>query len=805
MNIRQRIALLVTLSFLAILIIGGYAILESRHNAAEVRSVTDSVVPTTLASADLVSLAKDVQLATMALVSAPSDDIAAQLRDRLAQQKTALTEGLQHQLEAAGNDTQRGQVRQAQESLDNYFSSIEDTAKLKLAGRQALAEANLFATVAQYQREFGQIIDALRVEKTRAKDAAIDSLKARLASTVTALLIATVMVMVLLTGMGWLLYRRVVIPIGRMQAEMSGIADSQDFTRRVPVTREDEIGRSIQAFNSMIARIEENSVLLRQKTADIQSMLQHIPQGILTIRADGCVHHEYSAWLETILDTHEIAGRRAMDLIFGGSQLGADTLAQVDAAIGACIGEDVMNFGFNQHLLVGEVTRRASDGTSRILDLTWSPITDEFDTITRLMLCVRDVTELRKLAAETAEQKQELEIIGEILGVPQEKFHEFVDASLHFIEENESLIRKHPEPEPAILNQLFRNMHTIKGNARTYGLRYLTDGVHSAEQRYHALRQPQPEVAWHPAELLAELATVRSLLERYAHINEISLGRKGPGRRGSTERYLMVDKAKIQETLQRLDAVNLSNIHELVAARNAVQKALRLLGTEAIHETLSSILDSLPSLARDLGKAAPRVDIQDGGYVIRTQASALLKNVFMHLFRNSLDHGIETPQERSAAAKAAAGTLCLRAHAEGGMLCLHLADDGRGLALDRIRAKAEEAGLIARGQVLTDEDLAQQIFHPGFSTAQALSTVSGRGVGMDAVRDFLRRDNSSIRIRFTDTASGAAFRCFETIVSVPLGFAENLGEPASHIVIDTANLASESHPPEESEPRLHAV
>jgi len=788
MNIRHRIALLVVLSFLAILSIGGYAVSESRRNAAEVKSVTDSVMPSTLASADLAALAKDVQLATMALVSAPGEDLATQLREKLAQQKAALTDGLQQQLENATDDTQRGQVQQAQESLDNYFASIEETAKLKLAGKQALAEANLFATVAQYQREFGQIIDALRVEKTRAKDAAIDSLKDRLARTVQALLFATVIIIVILGGMGWLLYRQVVIPIARMQAEMSGIAESQDFGRRVPITRADEIGRSIMAFNSMIARIEESSIQLRQKTADMQTMLQNIPQGILTISADGTVHHEYSAYLEKILDTREIAGRKAMDLVFSGSNLGADTLAQVDATIGACIGEDQMNFDFNRHLLVGEIERKAPDDSVRTLDLTWSAITDEFDTITRLMLCVRDVTELRKLAAETAEQKRELEIIGEILGVTQEKFHEFIASSLHFIEENESLIRQHSSPSTETLNQLFRNMHTIKGNARTYGLRHLTDAVHETEQHYDALRQPRPEVAWDQPQLLGELATLRNFVERYASINEVSLGRKGPGRRGNVERYLLVDKAKIQETLQRLDAVNIANIHELVAARNAVQKTLRLLGTEALRETLGSIIESLPSLAVELGKAAPRVMIEDRGHLIKTQASALLKNVFMHLFRNSLDHGIEAPAERAAAGKDPAGTVSLTAATGGGMLHLHLADDGRGLALSHIRAKAEEAGLLVAGQLITDEALAQQIFRPGFSTAQTLSSVSGRGVGMDAVREFLHREHGKIEIRFTDTRANNGFRHFEIVVSVPESFAEHLAEAASRIVIDTAAL-----------------
>ena len=86
------------------------------------------------------------------------------------------------------------------------------------------------------------------------------------------------------------------------------------------------------------------------------------------------------------------------------------------------------------------------DGRVKILDLSWSAITDENDTIVRLMLCVRDVTELRELAAEASEQKRRLEMIGEILAMNEEKFHHFIESSAGFISENERIIRQHRKP-----------------------------------------------------------------------------------------------------------------------------------------------------------------------------------------------------------------------------------------------------------------------------------------------------------------------------------------------------------------------
>lgn len=774
MNLRHRITLLIVLAFLAISSIGGYSILQSRKNASEVKVVTEGVVPSALASADLVSLLKDVQLATITLVTAPDDSIAAQAKDKLTAQKARLKDGLDLQFRHANDATQQGLLQQARESLDDYFAAVDETMQFKLAGQSDLAEASLFASVAQYQREMEQIIDTLRIEKNRTKDSAIAALNENLSNAVTAISIVSVLAAMVLAAAGALLYRQITRPISRMQAMMSEIASSQDFTRRVPVERKDEIGQSIMAFNSMIAKIQESSALLRQKTADIQTMLQNIPQGILTVIEGNKIHPEFSAYLETIFETRNIAGRDMMDLVFSNTHLGADTLSQLEAVGGACIGEDVMNFTFNEHLMVGEIEKRMPDGRVKILDLSWSPITDDADTTVRLMLCVRDVTELRKLAAEANEQKRELEIIGEILAVAQEKFHEFIASSIKFIDENELLIRQHPEHNAEAIAQLFRNMHTVKGNARTYGLHHLTDIVHEAEQSYDELRKPRPGIAWDQGVLLDELAGVRAMVECYARINEVSLGRKGAGRRGGGERYLMVDKEHIQQAIHRLEKINSSNLHELVAARDAVRKTLRLLGTEPIGEALAGVFESLPSLAQELGKAAPVVRIEDNGYVVRNQASGVLKNVFMHLIRNAMDHGLEAPSARIAQGKPAAGTIRLKMGVADGMLNIRLGDDGRGLALARIRQMAIDKGLIGADAQLGDEEIARQIFRPGFSTAEKVTEVSGRGVGMDAVNDFVKREHGRLEIRFVDDAVGADFRPFEIVVLLPDSFAEHI-------------------------------
>jgi len=780
MTIRHRITLLVTLMFIALSAIGGYAAYRSHRSAAAVREVTQGVVPSALASADLVAQLKDVQLATMTLVYATDAELIQQAQAQLKTAQAAVQTQLLLQRRDAHTQAQKGLIAQADESLANYYAAISDTIKMKAAGKDALAQAYLFANVAQYRDELEGIVNTLRVEKNRDKDQAIDTLNGSLATTVTAISAVTLFAVLLLTTIGIVLYRQIAGPLGKMQQMMSEIAGSQDFTRRLPVERMDEVGHSIVAFNGMIERIQQGAAQLKQKNADIQAMLQNMQQGILTViphasitgEAHGrpVVHPEYSAHLESIFETEDIAGRDVMELVFANTALGADALSQVEAAMGACLGEDMLNFAFNQDLLVREMEKRMPDGRVKILDLSWSAITDEDDVILRLMLCIRDVTELRQLAAEASEQKHRLEIIGEILAVSQEKFDHFLESANTFVNENERIIRETSHADSTAIAELFRNMHTVKGNARTYNLQHLTNVVHETEQTYEALRRTETATLsqWDQDALMSELGRVRAALERYELISSTSLGRKSGA--SDTTSIRGEDAEWIAQSLQLLEQTDVADMDAAIAMRDAVRHRLRLLSTCSFNDALSGVFASLPSLARELGKAPPAVLVDDNGYRLHGDGLDVLRNVFVHLLRNSIDHGIETSETRAMLGKPVHGVIELEVSTDGETVQLRLSDDGRGLALGHIRDKAVEKGWLDADEVIDDEDLAAVIFRPGFSTAPVLTDVSGRGVGMDAVRDFVARHGGTIALRFTDVDPGAPFRAFETLIHLPRRF-----------------------------------
>lgn len=512
--------------------------------------------------------------------------------------------------------------------------------------------------------------------------------------------------------------------------------------------------------------VAQRTQALREKTNDIQAMLQNMPQGVATVTSDGRIHPEYSAYMETIFESKNVAGREAMDFLFGHAQLGADTRDQVSVAMSSTLGEDRMNFDFNSHLLVAEAELKLANGVSKHLELSWSPICAENDTVEKLMVCVRDVTELKRLAAEAAGQRRELALIGEVLAVSQEKFQSFIESAQAFVIENRQTIEAQTGRNLEAVNLLFRNMHTIKGNARTYGLMHLTNTVHETEQAYDELRK-HDDAVWDAPALLAQLDAVEAGVAEYARINDTTLGRKGPGRRGNVEKFLMVDKLQLSNALGALQRVDRSSLEAMHQAVSEAERTLRQIGTETLHDALGTLIDGLPPLARELGKEPPKVVIEDHGLRVKSQLSSLMRNLFTHLLRNAVDHGLESASERQAAGKAAQGSIVLQAALDAQHFEMRLHDDGRGLALARIRERALERGLVTPGQSLSDTESASLIFLPGFSTAEVVTEVSGRGVGMDAVRDFLSREGGTVEVRLTGGDEGQAFRPAELVIRLP--------------------------------------
>ncbi|MDX1925998.1 MAG: chemotaxis protein CheA [Pirellulaceae bacterium] len=251
----------------------------------------------------------------------------------------------------------------------------------------------------------------------------------------------------------------------------------------------------------------------------------------------------------------------------------------------------------------------------------------------------------------------------------------------------------------------------------------------------------------------------------------VTENRSGTDRRAASAPKPSVENETVRVDRQRLDEL-INQIGELVIGASMVeQEVVSITGGRGLESLsgLGKIVRDLQEMSLGLRMVPIAATFQKMNRVIRDVAKKVGKQInfvtsgdeteldksvvdqisdpLVHMVRNAADHGIETPEDRIAAGKPAEGTVTLRAYQQGGNVYIELIDDGRGLNRKRIMAKAVERGLIPADANLSDAEICNLIFLPGFSTAAAVTDVSGRGVGMDVVRRNVEALQGSVSVK----------------------------------------------------------
>ncbi|VUD56386.1 Chemotaxis protein CheA [Thalassocella blandensis] len=524
-------------------------------------------------------------------------------------------------------------------------------------------------------------------------------------------------------------------------------------------------------------KVAERTTELRQKNQDIQAMLGNMRQGLFTVEKGGCIHPEYSQYLETIFETKAIAGKDFMDFLFARSHLGSNELDQIKEASNAILGEDEMNFEFNSHLFFNEYDADI-EGHRKHLSLDWNAIVVD-DVVTKLMVSVRDVTDLKKMESEARTQKRELDIISQLLNVSNKKFGNFERNVQKFIQENRKKIMGCNAPDGDVVALLFRNMHTIKGNSRTYGFSYLSDIAHEAETTYNAMKAQGGDetgrMNWKADTLLQELKDVEATLFEYSDIFHRVLGRGNDAPAQNGPDGIWLDSKALRSINSSISNIQLHTGYQIgLPELQAVQNNSDIACNSTLDEVLEDIIDSLPSIASQLDKPVPQVTIDTRHVRFKEDAFDLMNNVFSHILRNCIDHGIERPAEREEKGKDAAGKIMISTKSYADHLDIHISDDGRGLNIAKLRRIGVNLGKWSETDDIDRDDIAQLIFASGVSTSDAVTDISGRGVGMDAVSQYLKECGGKACINLLQEEGDKDFLQFEIVVSLPPAYYAHL-------------------------------
>jgi two-component system chemotaxis sensor kinase CheA len=410
---------------------------------------------------------------------------------------------------------------------------------------------------------------------------------------------------------------------------------------------------------------------------------------------------------------------------------------------------------------------------------------------------LRDSLEAQKeLEATTSQFADDPEMVQEFL----------VEAREHMSSVEAGLLSLEREPDDAeALNAVFRSFHTIKGLAAFLGASAIQELAHETENVLDLARSGSLALSTEIIDLILRSAddltkcldaagTVRlselprrdhKLLESLAAVarGEHSAGvatqnvTPAPGADASKTGNAAIP-AKAQENSLRVDASKLEflidmvgelviaesvvrndpavaqskdpllsrNLKQLARVVQEVQKtsmSMRMVSVGALFRKMNRLIRDL---SRKSGKIVELITVGDDVELDRSIVEALA-DPMVHMIRNAVDHGLEMPEDRRGSGKNEQGTVRLKAMHDAGDIVIELADDGRGLDAVRILAKAKRLGLVGEQDQPDEESVFKLIFEPGFSTAEKVTDMSGRGVGMDVVKKQIQKLRGRIAIR----------------------------------------------------------
>jgi two-component system chemotaxis sensor kinase CheA len=357
-----------------------------------------------------------------------------------------------------------------------------------------------------------------------------------------------------------------------------------------------------------------------------------------------------------------------------------------------------------------------------------------------------------------------------------------------------------------LLNAIFRYVHTIKGTSSFIGFEQMSELTHKFEDVLNKLRKFELKLNPEIMDVILEAQDLMKVLLSKIETNDLSpidiSGVVSKLERISRGEFLIeedVEKASVDNVSQklqskvidktvRIDVERLDElmnlVGELVLGRNRLTQivsgiverfegeslARELMDTIAQVDYLTSELQAVvmrarmmpiakvfskfPRIVRDLSRDLNKeVELLIYGEETEVDKSVIesIHDPLVHLIRNAIDHGIETPQERKAVGKPEKGKVILRAEHEGNFIVITVEDDGRGIDPERVRRKAVEKKIITEQEAssISDRDALNLIFLPGFSTASKVTNVSGRGVGLDVVKANITKLNGMIDVQST--------------------------------------------------------
>lgn len=460
--------------------------------------------------------------------------------------------------------------------------------------------------------------------------------------------------------------------------------------------------------------VQARTAELDGRNRDMRLVLDNVVQGFMTIDRDGVVSSEHSAIVEKWIGV-PATGMTLVDFL---AQRSPQFAARVRSAWAEVI-EDVMPLELTLLQMPSLLTL-----DERHLRFEYKPIM-QGDRLEKALVVISDITAEFQRARSEAERRQSMSAF--------ERMSSDRAGFLEFLEEGTALVEAITSDKVHDEEVLKRMVHTLKGNCAIFGIEAASELCHQIETRMIEERvAPLPDQL---RELQSMWARLRADVDRLV---------------GSRRSLIELDEEQYRDLLE---------LARDAGARSLLQRKIEELALEPTRLRLERIAEQARRIVRRLSKGEIDVAIEDHDLRLDPKRWSSFWSAFVHAVRNAADHGLESPDERASGGKSERGHLSLRTLARGNNFVVEIEDDGRGIDWNALGERARRLGIPAG----SDAELREALFHDGVTTSEHVSEISGRGVGMGAVRAAARAMGGEIAIH---SQSGRGTR---VEITFPLG------------------------------------
>lgn len=488
---------------------------------------------------------------------------------------------------------------------------------------------------------------------------------------------------------------------------------------------------------------------LKSAQQNLIEIFSSVPLAIFTILPGGVIAGEVSQYSEVLLGKSELSQQTIDKVLFDHIQSLELQKRETLETFVECIGQNELIFS----VIEDELPTRLQyhhNGQSKWLSCTYQPVVYEGIT-KKALLILQDISSLVK-AEELQNAVQELEE-NSVKRIVQLKRNDEATRDMVVEEVQELLAKAIQAAEEASSQGVCNALHGLKGCARVLGLEYLTEITHATESKI--LKGMDQGIRIQSFDLIQYLEMIAEECQEVVKLNKAF----SSGEEVITPENTRESSPEIKTLFEEYR--NYMNQGESVKASfisHQILVTLKYLDMNDFSKVQEFITHSISKTAETLSKDVQLKFLNEGLY-LNQDVFETIKSSLIHIVTNAVDHGIETPETRLKSGKDPQGTITIRGWEDARAICINISDDGQGFNLDKIRNALINKQLLSLGvaERLEEDELLNWIFEEQFSSAEQVTEISGRGIGLAAVKDAIEKLGGTIIAQISDTG-GSVFK-----------------------------------------------